>query len=67
MLTGFTSAFNAAGVPALTVPCGLVDGLPAGLQLVGRAGAETTVLRVGAAYEALRGPAPQPSAGRGVR
>ncbi|MCA0143863.1 amidase [Blastococcus sp. LR1] len=60
MLTGFTSVFNAAGVPALTVPCGLVDGLPAGLQLVGPGGAETTVLRVGAAYETLRGPASWP-------
>ncbi|SOE02074.1 amidase [Blastococcus haudaquaticus] len=63
MLTGFTSAFNAAGVPALTVPCGLVGGLPTGLQLVGRAGSEPTVVRVGAAYEALRGPAPWPFPG----
>jgi len=63
MLTGFTSAFNAAGLPALTVPCGLVDGLPAGLQLVGRAGGEPALLRVGAAYEAVRGPAPRPSSG----
>ncbi|WP_167759111.1 amidase [Blastococcus sp. TF02A_35] len=61
MLTGFTSAFNAAGVPALTVPCGLADGLPVGLQLVGPAGADGAVLRLGAAYEALRGPAPRPS------
>jgi aspartyl-tRNA(Asn)/glutamyl-tRNA(Gln) amidotransferase subunit A len=60
MLTGFTSVFNAAGLPALSLPCGVADGLPVGLQLVGRGGADGTVLRVGAAYEDLRGPAPRP-------
>jgi aspartyl-tRNA(Asn)/glutamyl-tRNA(Gln) amidotransferase subunit A len=60
MLTGFTSVFNAGGMPALTLPCGLADGLPVGLQLVGRAGADGLVLQAGAAYEALRGPAPRP-------
>jgi aspartyl-tRNA(Asn)/glutamyl-tRNA(Gln) amidotransferase subunit A len=60
MLTGFTSVFNAAGLPALSLPCGLADGLPVGLQLAGPAGADAAVLRVGAAYEALRGPAPRP-------
>jgi aspartyl-tRNA(Asn)/glutamyl-tRNA(Gln) amidotransferase subunit A len=60
MLTGFTSVFNAAGLPALTVPCGLADGLPVGLQLVAPSGADAAVLQVGAAYEALRGPAPRP-------
>jgi aspartyl-tRNA(Asn)/glutamyl-tRNA(Gln) amidotransferase subunit A len=63
MLTGFTSVFNAAGVPALSVPCGSVDGLPVGLQIAGPAGADGVVLRVGAAYEALRGPAPRPLTG----
>jgi Asp-tRNA(Asn)/Glu-tRNA(Gln) amidotransferase A subunit family amidase len=34
------------------VPCGFsADGLPFGLQVVGRAWDEVTVLRVGAAYE----------------
>jgi aspartyl-tRNA(Asn)/glutamyl-tRNA(Gln) amidotransferase subunit A len=60
MLTGFTSVFNAAGLPALSVPCGSADGLPVGLQLAGRSGADGTVLRVGAAHEALRGAVPRP-------
>ena len=44
--------FNLAGLPALTVPCGLGPaGLPIGLQIAGRAFDEFTVLRVGGAYE----------------
>lgn len=40
------------GVPALSVPCGLSpDGLPVGLQIVGRAGADWDVLRLGKAFE----------------
>jgi aspartyl-tRNA(Asn)/glutamyl-tRNA(Gln) amidotransferase subunit A len=55
-LTRFTNPFNAAGLPALSVPCGFTrEGLPAGLQIVGRAGDEKTVLRVGAAYEEAAG------------
>jgi aspartyl-tRNA(Asn)/glutamyl-tRNA(Gln) amidotransferase subunit A len=59
MLTRLTSVFDVAGLPALSVPCGASpEGLPIGLQLVGRAYEETEVLRVGAAYEAARGPVP---------
>ena len=47
-----TAPFNAAGLPALSVPCGgTPDGLPIGLQLVGRPFDEATVLRAGHAYE----------------
>jgi aspartyl-tRNA(Asn)/glutamyl-tRNA(Gln) amidotransferase subunit A len=47
-----TAPFNAAGLPALSVPCGFTsDGLPIGLQLVGRPFDEPTVLRAGHAYE----------------
>ena len=47
-----TAPFNAAGLPALSVPCGFTpDGLPIGLQIVGRPFDETTVLRAGHAYE----------------
>jgi amidase len=50
---GNTAAFDATGHPALSVPCGLVDGLPVGLMLVGRRFDEETVLRVGfAAHDA---------------
>jgi aspartyl-tRNA(Asn)/glutamyl-tRNA(Gln) amidotransferase subunit A len=47
-----TAPFNAAGVPALSVPCGFTpDGLPIGLQIVGRPFDEATVLRAGWAFE----------------
>src|SRR5262249_26994948 len=47
-----TRPFNAFGLPALTVPCGLSgSGLPLGSQVVGRPFAEASVLRVGRAYE----------------
>jgi amidase len=53
-----TSLPAMAGYPMLTVPCGLVDGLPVGLGLVGLAGADRVLLRVGHAYEvAAFGPA----------
>ena len=46
------SPFNLTGVPALSLPCGFDRaGLPIGLQIVGRAFDERTVLWVGAAYE----------------
>ncbi len=57
-----TIAVPLAGIPALSVPCGLDGaGLPIGLQLIGKAFDEATLLRIAAAYEAasdwkLRGP-----------
>ena len=50
-LTRLTAPFNLVGLPALTIPCGFSDGLPVGLQIIGKAFAETTVLRAGWAYE----------------
>ena len=48
----FTYPFNITGSPAISVPCGwTAEGLPVGLQIVGRRFAEATVLRVAAAYE----------------
>jgi aspartyl-tRNA(Asn)/glutamyl-tRNA(Gln) amidotransferase subunit A len=48
----FTVPANLAGVPAIAVPVGLSgDGLPLGLQIIGRAFDEETVLRVGEALE----------------
>jgi aspartyl-tRNA(Asn)/glutamyl-tRNA(Gln) amidotransferase subunit A len=50
----FTWPFNLTGQPAISIPCGWTkDGLPLGLQLVGRRGADGLVLRVAAAIEAL--------------
>ena len=48
----YTSPFNVAGVPALSINCGFTsDGLPVGLQLVGRPYDEPTVFRAAYAYE----------------
>ncbi|HEX9441732.1 MAG TPA: Asp-tRNA(Asn)/Glu-tRNA(Gln) amidotransferase subunit GatA [Roseiflexaceae bacterium] len=46
-----TLPISLAGVPGLTIPCGFSDGLPVGLQLVGRPFDEATLLRVGDAYQ----------------
>ena len=46
-----TGSFNLLGFPALSIPCGFVGGLPVGMQIVGNAFDETSVLRVGLAYE----------------
>jgi aspartyl-tRNA(Asn)/glutamyl-tRNA(Gln) amidotransferase subunit A len=51
-LTRFTRYFNLTRLPAISVPCGFTpDGLPIGLQIVGRAFDEETVFRVAHAYE----------------
>jgi aspartyl-tRNA(Asn)/glutamyl-tRNA(Gln) amidotransferase subunit A len=48
----FTLALSLAGLPGLSVPCGFdADGLPIGLQIMGGAFNEATVLRVAHAYE----------------
>jgi Asp-tRNA(Asn)/Glu-tRNA(Gln) amidotransferase A subunit family amidase len=50
----FTWPFNLTGQPAVSIPCGWTkDGLPLGLQLVGRRGQDGLVLRVAAAMESL--------------
>ena len=51
----YTHPFNLTGHPAITVPSGVDrDGLPTGLQLVGRLGEDATVLRAAMAFEAAR-------------
>ncbi|MFT3900531.1 MAG: Asp-tRNA(Asn)/Glu-tRNA(Gln) amidotransferase subunit GatA [Gordonia sp. (in: high G+C Gram-positive bacteria)] len=51
-----TLPVNLAGVAAMSVPSGLSDGLPVGLQIMAPAMADDRLYRVGAAYEAARGP-----------
>jgi len=46
-----TIPVNLAGVPAISVPCGFSNGLPIGLQIIGKAFDEATVLRAAHAYE----------------
>ncbi len=51
----FTYPFNMTGQPAATVPCGLApNGLPVGLQIVGRWRADATVLAAARAFEQAR-------------
>jgi aspartyl-tRNA(Asn)/glutamyl-tRNA(Gln) amidotransferase subunit A len=50
-----TLPVNIAGLPGVSVPCGLVDGKPVGLQVIGRAFDEGTILRVADAYERSAG------------
>lgn len=48
----FTIAVNLAGLPGISVPCGFDDrGMPIGLQLIGRAFDEATLLRAAYAHE----------------
>ena len=52
----FTVTVNLAGLPGLSVPAGLdAQGLPLGLQVIGRAWDESTVFRVGKALEDAAG------------
>ncbi|OAZ67437.1 Asparaginyl-tRNA synthase (glutamine-hydrolyzing) [Bacillus siamensis] len=46
-----TIPVNLAGVPGISVPCGFADGLPLGLQIIGKHFDEGTVYRVAHAFE----------------
>jgi aspartyl-tRNA(Asn)/glutamyl-tRNA(Gln) amidotransferase subunit A len=51
----FMYPFNLTGQPAANLPCGFTrEGLPVGLQVVGRWHREDTVFRAAAAFEALQ-------------
>jgi aspartyl-tRNA(Asn)/glutamyl-tRNA(Gln) amidotransferase subunit A len=51
-LTRLTRIYNLTGMPSLSVCCGYsMDGMPIGLQIAARPFNESTVLRVGHAYE----------------
>ncbi|NIA15928.1 MAG: Asp-tRNA(Asn)/Glu-tRNA(Gln) amidotransferase subunit GatA [Nitrospiraceae bacterium] len=52
----YTISANLATIPALSIPCGLTEeGLPAGLQIMGKPFAEETLIRVAHTYEQHRG------------
>lgn len=51
VLTRLTSPFNASGLPAVSVPAGLTDGLPVAVQAVGRPYGDNTALGVAALLE----------------
>ncbi|MGO9857673.1 MAG: amidase [Acidimicrobiales bacterium] len=46
----YTGQFNVLRFPATSVPCGFVDGLPVGLQIVGFPGTDSKVLRLARAF-----------------
>lgn len=47
----FTAAANIAGIPAISIPCGMVKGLPVGLQIMGPQLSEGLIMKVAYAYE----------------
>jgi amidase len=47
-----TAPFNASGHPAMSIPCGMSDGLPIGLMLIGKYYDESVIYRAAAAFEA---------------
>jgi aspartyl-tRNA(Asn)/glutamyl-tRNA(Gln) amidotransferase subunit A len=52
-LTRLPGVFNCSGSPVLSLPAGLVDGLPVGVSLVGRIGGDRDLLSLGAWVEQL--------------
>jgi aspartyl-tRNA(Asn)/glutamyl-tRNA(Gln) amidotransferase subunit A len=57
----FVAPYNLAGLPTLSVPCGLGEsGLPVGFQIAGAPGRDAEILGIGALVEQLR-PIPGPA------
>jgi amidase len=63
---GAGSLAAVAGYPHLTVPMGLVKGLPVGLSFIGPKWSEAMLLSLGFAYEQARGPFPEPKLYRSI-
>ena len=51
----YTVPVNLAGLPALSLPCGRIGGLPVGLQFIGKAFGEPELFAIGKKYEEIRG------------
>ncbi len=49
----YTVPVNIAGLPAISVPCGFVSGLPVGLQIIGQRWQEEIILRAAHAYQTI--------------
>jgi aspartyl-tRNA(Asn)/glutamyl-tRNA(Gln) amidotransferase subunit A len=62
----FTLPVNLAGLPGLSIPCGLDGGLPVGFQIIGPAFAENRLLEIGHALETAIGFDPVPPSLRGA-
>jgi amidase len=54
-MIGNTAPFDVTGHPACSVPAGLVDGMPAGMMIIGKRFADATVLRMARTYEQAAG------------
>jgi len=52
-----TVPFNALGLPAISIPCGFAsNGMPIGMQLIGRHSEDETILNAAANFESRVGP-----------
>ena len=47
----YTLAVNLAGLPAISIPSGFIDGLPTGIQLIGKHFAEAQLLNAAHQYQ----------------
>lgn len=63
----YTVSVNIAGLPGISIPCGLSDGLPVGLQIIGRHFDEGRILNVAYAFEQANKFSAKPQAIGGAR
>jgi amidase len=52
-MIGNTAPFDSSGHPAMSIPCGLSEGLPVGMMLIGRHWEESTIYRAAHAFEQM--------------